>query len=178
MLRFAYPKVTESDESETATECETEAYEPIFRIGQSYKVSFSEAESEIPMVLEDVYFEDGGDGYLVFSSYDLILSSELTRTQDVKVTMGSATGYRIPSDALKTVDGESGVYILVGTVVEFRRVTVDVVGNGYCIVYTYEKDRAEGEENGTLDDEKYPYLYVNDLIITSGNDLYDGKLID
>ena len=23
-----------------------------------------------------------------------------------------------------------------------------------------------------------PYLNVNDLIITSGNDLYDGKLID
>ena len=92
--------------------------------------------------------------------------------------MGSTTGYRIPTDALDEYDGETGVYILVGTAVEFRRVTVIFEGNGYCIVKTYEKDRAEGEAAGTLDSEKYPYLYVNDLVITSGNDLYDGKLLD
>jgi hypothetical protein len=130
------------------------------------------------MTLERVLFDGEGEGYVVFSSYDLILSSELSRAQDVKVNMGSTTGYRIPSDSLVENDGESGVYILVGTVVEFRRVSVILEGNGYMIVKTYEKDRAEGEANGTLDGEKYPYLYVNDLIITSGNDLYDGKLLD
>ena len=43
-------------------------------------------------------------------------------------------------------------------------------------------DRAEIEklesESGEEAAERPPYLYVNDLIITSGNDLYDGKLID
>ena len=179
LLKFAFPKKQEIEtETESETEIETEEYQPEFKIGQSYRVSFSEAGSEIPMTLERVWFDGEGEGYVVFSSYDLILSSELSRAQDVKVNMGSTTGYRIPSDSLVENDGESGVYILVGTVVEFRRVSVILEGNGYMIVKTYEKDRAEGEANGTLDGEKYPYLYVNDLIITSGNDLYDGKLLD
>lgn len=178
VMRFAHPKPEESEESDTETEAETEEYQPIFKIGARYNVGFSQVGREIPMNLEDVYFDGEGEGYLVFSSYDLILSSELSRAQDVKINMGSTTGYRIPTDALDEYDGETGVYILVGTAVEFRRVAVILEGNGYCIVKTYEKDRAEGEAAGTLDDEKYPYLYVNDLIITSGNDLYDGKLLD
>ena len=56
--------------------------------------------------------------------------------------------------------------------VEFRRVTVIGEGRGYYIVATYESDANEGSISKT------PYLYVNDLIITSGNDLYDGKLIN
>jgi hypothetical protein len=86
--------------------------------------------------------------------------------------MGSDSGYRIPEEAMTTLDGDDGVYILVGSVVEFRRVTVISRGNGYYIVNTFEKD---------LDDESTsdtPYLKANDMIITSGNDLYDGKLID
>ena len=184
MMRFVYVKNSTESETDTDTEVvtdpetETEEALPEFNTGVSYKVSFSEVGSEITMVLDRVYFDGEGDGYLVFSSYDLILSSELARAQDVKITMGSTTGYRIPSDALEKLGEETGVYILVGTVVEFRRVTVSFEGNGYCVVKTYEADRAEGEKNGTLDTEKYPYLYVNDLIITSGNDLYDGKLLD
>ena len=94
--------------------------------------------------------------------------------------MNSVSGYRIPSDSLVKLDGEDGVYIIVGTVVEFRRVTVVKKGEGYCIVKTYEEDRAElekAEEEG-IQVVRPPYLKINDLIITSGNDLYDGKLLD
>jgi hypothetical protein len=86
--------------------------------------------------------------------------------------MGALSGYRVPSESLRTVNGERGVYILVGNVVEFRRVTVIGEGRGYYIVATYESDAEEGSVSKT------PYLYINDLIITSGNDLYDGKLIN
>ena len=96
--------------------------------------------------------------------------------------MSSQTGYRIPTDALVELRGETGVYIIVGTVVEFRRVTVSLKdnGNGYVIVKTYEMDRADtsvAESEGETVDRP-AYLKANDLIITSGNDLYDGKLID
>ena len=111
-----------------------------------------------------------------------MLVTSSASSQDVKINMDSTTGYRIPSDALVENGGEKGVYILVGTVVEFRRVTVIGEGNGYYIVNTYERDRAEieadTEMDGSTDKERLPYLYVNDLIITSGNDLYDGKRLD
>ena len=77
-------------------------------------------------------------------------------------------------------DGEKGVYILVGTVVEFRRITKKHEGDGYYIVNTLEKEREENELNAATGNivSDTPYLNVNDLIITSGNDLYHGKLID
>ena len=42
----------------------------------------------------------------------------------------------------------------------------------YYIANTRESDAAEGSISAV------PYLQVNDLIITSGNDLYDGKRLD
>ena len=189
VMRFSYTIVHEP-ETETEAEEESTAYVPSepeieigYYIGNTYSVTYSSGgDRSAQMVLDSVKVDENGKGYLIFSSYDLTLSAELSRAQDVKVEMRSETGYRIPSDALVEVDGETGVYIIVGTVVEFRRVTVSLEdnGNGYVIVKTYEMDRAELDaaenEGDTVD--RPAYLKTNDLIITSGNDLYDGKLID
>ena len=59
-----------------------------------------------------------------------------------------------------------------GSRVEFRRVTVIADGDRYYIVNTYASDSEEGAVSDI------PYLNANDLIITSGNDLYDGKSLD
>ena len=150
------------------------------KAGERYEVTFTnEGEATVVMTLEDVRLDEDGKGFIIFSSFDLSVSYGFSRAQDVKVKLSSVTGYRIPSDSLEEHKGESGVYILVGTVVEFRRVTVIGEGNGYFIVETYEADaaRREGDEDSDNAAE-YPYLNVNDLIITSGNDLFDGKLID
>ena len=189
VMRFSYTIVHEP-ETETGTDEESTVYVPTepeietgFYIGKAYSVTYSSGgDKSAQMVLDSVKVDENGKGYLIFSSYDLTLSAELSRAQDVKVEMRSETGYRIPTDALVELRGETGVYIIVGTVVEFRRVTVSVgdSGNGYVIVKTYEMDRAELEaaENEGETVNRPAYLRPNDLIITSGNDLYDGKLID
>ena len=66
----------------------------------------------------------------------------------------------------------SGKFPGVGNVVEFRRVTVISRGEGYYIVNTYEVDLLEKPSS------EIPYLNINDMIVTSGNDLYDGKQLD
>ena len=145
----------------------------LFEEGVVYSVLYSgNSDAKVEMELERICVDEKGSAYLLFSSFDLNLSSEISRMQNVKIVMSSVTGYRIPTDALVEKDGCQGVYILVGTVVEFRRVTPIGSGNGYVIVSTYEKDLADDPDN------KIPYLKTNDLIITSGNDLYDGKLLD
>ena len=151
-----------------------------FTEGNTYDVTFSSGKGEsIKMLLEKTVLDDNGEAYLLFSSFDLAFSGNLSRMQDVKILMSSVTGYRIPAEALTKLNGNDGVYILVGTAVEFRRVTKLSDGNGYFIVNTYEKDREENQLGGTANSgSEIPYLNVNDLIITSGNDLYDGKLID
>lgn len=140
--------------------------------GQGYDVIFtSNGDASIIMTLERINVEDDG-AYMLFSSNDISLSSHFSRVQNIKIMTDSKSGYRIPTEALKTVDGEHGVFILVGNMVEFRRVTVIGGGNGYYIALTKEQD-AESEYTHEI-----PYLAINDLIITSGNDLYDGKRLN
>ena len=148
---------------------EAESYS--FKEGGTYALTFTSSSRDISMLLEKVYVGDDG-AYLLFSSYDLSKISDLGRAQDVKIKLASSTGYRIPREALVNVDGENGVYILVGSTVEFRRVTVIAEKGMYYIANTRESDAEEGSVSSV------PYLKVNDLIITSGNDLYDGKRLD
>ena len=152
-----------------------------YYIGRTYSFIYSsDGELGGEMFLDSACIDENGKGYLIFSSYDLLLSAELSRAQDVKIRMSSATGYRVPSESIVDVGGEKGVYILVGTVVQFKRVTVIKESGGYCIVKTYSEDRAEIDalESQGIELSRPPYLNENDLIITSGNDLYDGKLLN
>ena len=148
---------------------EAESYS--FKEGGTYALTLTSSSRDINMLLEKVYVGEDG-AYLLFSSYDLSKISDLGRAQDVKIKLDSCMGYRIPREALVTVGGESGVYILVGSTVEFRRVTVIAEKGMYYIANTRESDADEGSISAV------PYLKVNDLIITSGNDLYDGKRLD
>lgn len=146
-----------------------------YTVGSFYDVTFLDgSDSEISMRLEEIRVDEADTdcAFLLFSSFDLSVSGEMAREQSVRVRLGSCTGYSIPTESLKTVNGENGVYILIGNTVEFRRVTVIIEGNGYYVVNTYEADWNEVVEHST------PYLNVNDLIITSGNDLYSGKRLD
>lgn len=132
-------------------------------------------EKTISMTAERVLADenDPNRAYLLLSSFDTSVSAGLERDQSVKIEVESYTGYRVPTEAIHNVKGAYGeVYVLVGSTVELRRVTIILRGDGYCIVYTQEKDEEEGI-GGAL-----PYLKENDMIVTSGNDLYDGKLLD
>ncbi len=115
---------------------------------------------------------DTSRSYLLFSSLDLAKIAGLDRHVSVRITLGSTSGYRVPREAVYTVGEDTGVYILVGNMIEFRRITVIGEGDGYYIVSTYERDLEDSLTSQT------PYLNINDLIVTSGRDLYDGKLLD
>lgn len=143
-------------------------------VGITFTVDFLGFDGlEIDMLLESIVAdEENGGAYMLMSSHDLSHVTALDRLQSVRILLDSYTGYRIPSEALQSEGGRDGVYILVGNVIEFRRVTVIGSGDDYYIVATYESDAAENP------DEDTPYLNINDMIVTSGNDLYDGKQLD
>ena len=127
-------------------------------------------EKTVNMLVETVISDetDPDRSYLLLSSFDTGVSFGLDRNQSIKIEFESYTGYRVPTEAIHNVKGSYGeVYVLVGSVVELRRVTIRTYGDGYCIVYTSEEDKKEGIG------EELPYLTENDMIVTSGNDLYD-----
>ena len=169
-------------------------------VGKTYEIGFLGADGlSINMLLEAVIAEDldgetetgeiteGEDEdesgeeeknldtartYLLFSSRDLSRIAGLDRHQSVSITLSTKSGYRIPREAVQKQGEDIGVYILVGNMIEFRRITIIGEGDGYYIASTYERDLSDNLGS------EIPYLNINDLIVTSGRDLYDGKLLD
>ncbi|MBE6584627.1 MAG: hypothetical protein E7649_06610 [Ruminococcaceae bacterium] len=143
--------------------------------GAIYDVSFSDVNGiTIDMTLEKICVDEANENsaYMLFSSYDLATAATFSRTQSIRICLGSCSGYRVPTQAVYNGDQFDYVYVLVGNTVEMRRVSIIGEGNGYYIVDTYENDLKDNVSS------EIPYLRINDLLITSGNDLYDGKLLD
>ena len=98
------------------------------------------------------------------------------------------SGYRIPTEAVVTLESSKtgehvpGVYILAGNVVEFRKIRIRVARDGYVISDTYEEikaylDALTDEERAKRTADGWAYLGLNDNIITSGNELYEGRVV-
>lgn len=99
---------------------------------------------------------------LVFSSNLMNAEIASLRKENVRITLEEYSGYVVDKNAIRTVDGEEGVYIQLGSLVKFRK--VEILYSDDSIVLA-----AVNPENG--------YLRQFDEIILEGNDLYDGKII-
>ena len=153
----------------------TQASFNLFSVGSTVEVQLTEAGDEsIPMNVERLEsLSNGASGYAVLSSSEIGKSFGISRYTSIKVERSSVSGYRVPDEAIHSLDHDNdgysdftGVYVMSGNYVKFRRINVLSYGNGYVIA-------GGGEE----DDIEFPYLSGSELIIVSGGNLYDGKLI-
>ena len=152
-------------------------------VGQTYTVTVNDgSDTRIPLTLMRVE-PDANGALLVFRSQAMPDGFDFPRSFTAVTKTDSVSGYRIPTDALVELnDGEMGVYVLEGNVVELRRVMLKARYDGYVVVETYETvqaimeslDEATREEINPGD---YAYLKLNDRIITRGTGLYEGKLV-
>lgn len=145
------------------------------------------AGTELHMTVERLV-PDGEGALVVFSSQDMPRGFDFSRRFTAETVALRTGGYRIPTEALVTLRSKAtgedvtGVYILSGNVVEFRKISIYVRRDGYVIAETYEDVKAYLD---SLSDEEYAgrtadgwrYLALNDNIITSGNELFEGKVI-
>ncbi len=156
--------------------------------GTSYRMACGDsADTVMTMKLERMEVDETGV-LLVFSSREMPTGFSFPRTFRAETVARSVSGYRIPTEALVTlrsdVTGEdvTGVYILAGNVVEFRKVRIRVRRDGYAIADTYEYvqtllDSYTEEEYAIATADGYRFLNLNDNILVSGNELYEGKMI-
>ncbi|MBQ7654003.1 MAG: hypothetical protein IJS17_02915 [Clostridia bacterium] len=109
------------------------------------------------------------------------------RKEKVKIITDKIEGYSVSKDAIRTVDGKNGVYVLRGKIVNFRNVDILYTENDSVLVRTFEdksrmieEERAKAKEQKiefvpSIDLNKYIRLY--DEVILKGGDLSDGKII-
>lgn len=113
---------------------------------------------------------DAGDGS---GQTIVILRSDVTpadfaflRSQAVELTLGESTGLYIPEQAVVKLGGETGVYIFDSGTVVFRRIAAGVERDGYLLVPVEDPEP----------EKPSAYLALNDLMVLSGKNLYDGKV--
>jgi len=138
--------------------------------GSNYSIIFPyNNDTKLEMKLSEVVAIDGTQRVLLaFSTGNAPEDFSYKRMQPVKVIKTSYTGYKVPVSASRLLDGKIGVYILVGSTVEFRY--IDIIGefDGYYIVAPRDVEN---------DPEYYTKLGLYDNIIVSGKDLFVGKMI-
>ncbi len=142
-----------------------------FTEGKVYKIKFPfNSDVSIEMTLEKIVLENESDNaVLVFKSNYMPTGFKYLRKQNIQVVEESYTGYKIPANAVRVVDGVRGVYILSGNTVSFKEIDVLTETDGYFIVK---------EQPTYLEDEfYYKKLGLYDNVIISGKNLYDGKII-
>ncbi len=133
--------------------------------GEVYSVTFPEDEDrvlrmECTSLLAD---ETGKSLVAVFSSREHPQDFSYLRRQGVQIDLGDTEGYYVPSTALYEENGQECVYVLEGNTVYRRRIEVIYRGDGYVIATKQPADSTA-------------YLQLNEMLITSGKNLYDGKV--
>ena len=85
------------------------------------------------------------------------------RIEDVQLIIEEHTGYKIKNSAIRTVDGQTGVYVVSGNLIDFRKVHIAYKDGEYSIV-----DNPDGD---------WGYIRLYDEVVTKGVEMYDNKLV-
>ncbi|MBR2620951.1 MAG: hypothetical protein IKC97_01095 [Clostridia bacterium] len=156
------------------------SYDVIDRVesGKSYDIVFRQENSTtVSMVLDHVISSEAeGRAILILSASTMPPNFTYTRFSDVELVLSEIEGYRVPETALATLDGKDGVYVLDGGRVTWRSIRILSRGDGYVLVYAPTKAEREDESDASYHYDRY--LGIRDIVITDGDDLYDGKYIE
>ena len=128
---------------------------------------------DLDVTVERIGREENGRCVVVLLGDSRLAYVSLLRAQNAELILRRYEGLRIPKNALRVnADGASGVYCCVGLRAYFKPVEVLWQGEDYCLVRPVTIE-------STIESSIQLYtLRVNDEVIISANDLYDGKVIE
>lgn len=141
-------------------------------VGKNVKVSFDNTDvSDITMKVKSISEAEDSKVAIVLESNLMNENIAALRKEKISIVLDSYEGLKIPKEALVEVkteeDGKQvkkiGVYVLYGQLVRFRQVDALLYEDEYIVA-----------ENGSSSNGE---VTLNDMIITKGRDLYDGKII-
>ncbi len=137
-----------------------------FEVGSTHEAQFptnTNADAKLTLTCKQILTDEHAGHVVVLRCEDHPSGFQYLRKQSIKLTLDATKGYYVPSSAIRTdKDGAEGVYIYEDNIVRWRYVEALYRGDGYLIV---------AEQNG-----REGYLSLNDLLITHGSNLYDGKV--
>ena len=112
------------------------------------------------------YRLDENGGLLVKGSS--LCAKKLINGQPAEIGDNSYTGLRVPASAIRVVNGVTGVYVLEGSIMHYRAVKLIVEGEDWCLLEI--EPQAEPPEG-------YTWLRQNEIVITKGRRLAEGRIL-
>ena len=107
---------------------------------------------------------EAGSRLLVLSSDRALQNVTLLRQQSAEIVFTSYSGLRVPKSAVRAENGQTGVYILEGTLAKWKPITIlHDTGESYVV---------------TLDTSSTNNLWPGDELIINAKNLYDGKVVN
>ena len=107
---------------------------------------------------------EAGSRLLVLSSDRALQNVTLLREQSAEIVFTSYSGLRVPKSAVRVENGQTGVYILEGTLAKWKPITIlHDTGESYVV---------------TLDTSSTNNLWPGDELIINAKNLYDGKVVN
>ena len=107
---------------------------------------------------------EAGSRLLVLSSDRARQNVTLLRQQSAEIVFTSYSGLRVPKSAVRVENGQTGVYILEGTLAKWKPITIlHDTGESYVV---------------TLDTSSTNNLWPGDELIINAKNLYDGKVVN
>lgn len=140
-------------------------------VGLQYSITFEDSGEELVFTLERIASVINGEGVLIFKCSTMPQGFDYSRISTVMLETGEIEGLSVPSSAVYDENGIKCIYTLKRGKLIKKKAEILYENNGMCII-------AEGVSDGDdADDGGLPYPTFNDVIIISGNDLYDGKVL-
>lgn len=131
---------------------------------KSIYVNFPSAGIEkLPVSIYKIGDRSEAKTLLILSCDEMNENLSKFRIEDIQIITDEYTGFKVSNSAIRTVDGEKGVYIIRGNLMGFRKIHVIYSTDKYSIV------------DNPKDSSSFIKLYDN--VVTEGVDLYDNKLI-
>ena len=107
---------------------------------------------------------EAGSRLLVLSSDRALQNVTLLRQQSAEIVFTSYSGLRVPKSAVRVENGQTGVYILEGTLAKWKPISIlHDTGESYVV---------------TLDTSSTNNLWPGDELIINAKNLYDGKVVN
>lgn len=142
-----------------------------YKAGGSCTVKFKSTELSLEMDVDTVLYDKEGAA-LVLSTNTIPEGFDFARMQDVEIVKHEYSGLKVPTNAVRMIGGETGVYILDVSTVSFRKVEIlYMTDNNYIVKLPDTVQTDDGEES------KSRQLRLHDSIIVEGKGLYEGRII-
>ena len=118
----------------------------------------------VTMLVARLGGNEAGSRLLVLSSDRALQNVTLLRQQSAEIVFTSYSGLRVPKSAVRVENGQTGVYILEGTLAKWKPITIlHDTGESYVV---------------TLDTSSTNNLWPGDELIINAKNLYDGKVVN